>query len=129
MGSATMSRMRMRGFSDENGSWKTICIWRRNELSIFLSSSCVTLTLLKCTEPELVWYRPAIRRAMVDLPDPDSPTRPNTSPSLMEKLTSLTASSVSSEERRVGKEFVSTFRSRVVPLHYKKKKQKPTTLH
>src|SRR3546814_3562503 len=94
MGSATMSRMRMRGFSDENGSWKTICNWRRNEMSIFLSSRCVTLTLLKCTETEMVWYRPAIRRAMDDLPDTDSPTRTNTSTTCMEKLTSLTSYSV-----------------------------------
>ncbi|CFP69396.1 Uncharacterised protein [Bordetella pertussis] len=39
-------------------------------------------------------YRPAIRRATVDLPEPDSPTSPNTSPSLIDRLTCLTASSV-----------------------------------
>jgi hypothetical protein len=28
-GSAMMSAMPMRGLSEENGSWNTICMWRR----------------------------------------------------------------------------------------------------
>src|SRR5690606_6435044 len=41
--------------------------------------------------PELGSIRRATIRPMVDLPDPDSPTRPKASPGRIEKLTSLTA--------------------------------------
>src|SRR3546814_11131495 len=44
------------------------------------------------------------------------------------KSASLTALSPRSEERRVGKEGVSTCRSRWSPYHYKKKQEKTTTL-
>src|SRR6266545_2711623 len=41
--------------------------------------------------PALGAYSPAIRRATVDLPLPDSPTRPSVSPRWISKLTASTA--------------------------------------
>ncbi|MNQ63943.1 hypothetical protein D3C85_783430 [compost metagenome] len=89
-----MSSTRMRGFSDENGSWKIIWICRRNGFSCFSPFSAVRSVPPNVTEPSDGVYRPDISRATVDFPEPDSPTSPNTSPSPMEKLTRLTASSV-----------------------------------
>ena len=94
MGSAMMSSTRMRGFSEEYGSWKIIWIWRRKGLSCFSPLSAVRSVPPKCTDPADGVYSPEISRATVDLPEPDSPTRPKTSPSPMAKPTFLTASSV-----------------------------------
>ena len=52
-----------------------------------LNSSCP----LNTTDPALGVSRLSIVRPVVDLPQPDSPTRPKISPRRMEKLTSLTA--------------------------------------
>src|SRR3546814_5368836 len=51
------------------------------------------------------------------LPEPDSPTRPKISPWRSCSDTPSTALTTRSEERRVGKECVSTCRSRWSPYH------------
>ena len=43
-GSATMSRSVRRGFSEENGSWKIICIWRRRGRSSLLDRVATSST-------------------------------------------------------------------------------------
>ncbi|MCY1378061.1 hypothetical protein D9M69_656660 [compost metagenome] len=53
MGSATMSSTRIRGLSEENGSWKIIWICRRNGFSCFSPLSAVRSTPPKLTEPSL----------------------------------------------------------------------------
>ena len=71
---------RLRGFSDEYGSWKTICISRRSGSQPPLPS-CVMSAPSKRIEPLVGSSRRTISRAVVDLPQPDSPTRPSVSPS------------------------------------------------
>ena len=82
---------RLRGFSDAYGSWKTICISRRSGRSS------------RARQPRDARPRSAIvaRRSAraaarscapsVDLPQPDSPTRPSVSPSRTENDTPSTA--------------------------------------
>ena len=85
-----MSLMGIRGLSEPTGSWKMICIRRRS----FLSS----LPFLSKIGSPSSWADPAVGgwswiRVLprVDLPQPDSPTRPKTSPLRTLKLTSSTA--------------------------------------
>jgi hypothetical protein len=90
MPSPMMSLMGIRGLSDPTGSWKMICIRRRSCLSsrpffskIFWPPSVA--------EPEVggwSWIRVLPR---VDLPQPDSPTSPKTSPAYASNETSSTA--------------------------------------
>ena len=71
-----MSRTRWRGLSEENGSWNTGWISRaRSRRSI-----AARLRPSTSTSPALGGSRPRITRASVDLPQPDSPTMPSTSP-------------------------------------------------
>ena len=81
---------RLRGFSDAYGSWNTICSsrrtgrsWRREYFEMSMPS--------KTSEPLVMSYSRAMHRARVDLPQPDSPTRPRVSPARSSKLTSSTA--------------------------------------
>jgi hypothetical protein len=74
-----MSPAVMRGLSDAKGSWNTICIERRYGRSADLlsgamsSPSSLIAPLVGSTSRSTV-------RATVDLPQPDSPTRPSVSP-------------------------------------------------
>src|SRR3954447_13062310 len=104
-----MSPAVMRGFSEENGSWKMICNSRRNgRISRLLK------VVMSCPATRMVPSVGSIRRKMarptVDLPQPDSPTRTSVSPEPIEKLTPSTASTRSGAEkkpRRTGKCFFS----------------------
>src|SRR5439155_6337243 len=76
-GSPTMSRTRQRGFRLAYGDWKIICLrWPRNSM-----------------RPPLGASSPTIRRAMVDLPQPDSPTSARVSPRRTSSVTPSTARS------------------------------------
>ena len=78
------------GLNEAAGSWKTNPILRRiveNSRSLKPTISCPSTLRL----PPLALVRPAIARPIVVLPEPDSPTRPYTSPALMSKLTFFTA--------------------------------------
>jgi len=74
-----MSPADMRGFSEENGSWKMICICRRCGRNAVLpnrvmsSPSSLIVPAVGSTNRKTV-------RATVDLPHPLSPTRPRVSP-------------------------------------------------
>ena len=86
IGSATMSPADMRGLSEENGSWKTICISRRYGPQLRLAQ------MRDVAAAERDRCRPSARSAAapcaptVDLPQPDSPTRPSVSPAAIVKL-------------------------------------------
>src|SRR6185436_4418861 len=99
----------IRGFSDAYGSWKMICISFRRPRSERLSS-VVTFLPWKETSPEVGSIRRRIVRPVVDLPQPDSPTRPSVSPGRMSNETSSTActraTSRESRPPRIGKYFL-----------------------
>ncbi len=80
----------MRGLSDAYGSWKMICMSRRSARSERLSS-VVTFLSLNMTSPAVGSISRRMQRPVVDLPHPDSPTRPSVSPASTEKDTSSTA--------------------------------------
>ena len=68
-----------RGLSDEYGSWNTICISRRS------GRICRRLNLVmsrpsNMIEPEVASRSLSTSRAVVDFPQPDSPTSPTVSP-------------------------------------------------
>ena len=89
-GSATISLTRRRGFSELMGSWKIICM-RVRALRSALPDSLVMLTPSSSTVP-LDGSTMRIRALpVVDLPQPDSPTSPRVSPSMISKLTPATA--------------------------------------
>ena len=89
-GSAMMLPTRMRGFNEANGSWKTICIrWR---VAQSLGGDSATRSWpSKRMLPADGSMSLKISRPVVDLPQPDSPTRPSTSPRSIVKLTPSTA--------------------------------------
>ncbi len=89
-GSPTMLPADMRGSSDENGSWKMICISRRNGRSSDFDSFETSLPSSRIS-PLVGSTRRSSVRPTVDLPQPDSPTRPSVSPSLSENETPSTA--------------------------------------
>jgi hypothetical protein len=68
-----------RGFSDENGSWKIICMSRRSGRSR-PCRMCVMSWPSKMTDPPVGSSSRVISRPAVDLPHPDSPTSPSVSP-------------------------------------------------
>ena len=80
----------LRGFSDEYGSWKIICISRR---SAFSSSPlmCAISLPSKRIDPSVGSISRSSSRAVVDLPQPDSPTIPSVSPRRTSKLMPSTA--------------------------------------
>ena len=82
--------IRLRGFSEANGSWKTICISRRTGLS-FARPAVVMSVPRKLIVPPVGSSRRMSVRDSVVLPQPDSPTRPSVSPSCRCSVTSSTA--------------------------------------
>src|SRR5437588_3695920 len=74
-----LSPIDMRGLSAEYGSWKTICMLRRSVFRCGPVSVC-TSTPSNATVPASGSVRPRMRRAVVDLPQPDSPTMPSVVP-------------------------------------------------
>ena len=90
-----MSMSVMRGLSDENGSWKIICIWRRSGrsslLGIFATSTWRPPSVRKRMAPAVGVSARKMQREVVVLPQPDLPTSESVSPFWMSKLTSSTA--------------------------------------
>ena len=89
-GSSTMSPARMRGLSDEYGILEDhlhVAAGRPHARDEKASTSSPP----KRTSPEVGSIRRSMQRPVVLLPLPDSPTRPNVSPSSMAKLTPSTA--------------------------------------
>ena len=84
----------MRGLSEANGSWKMICMSRQSARNA-AASSAVTLRPSNQTSPAVGSIRRRMQRPVVDLPQPDSPTRPSVSPGAMSKLTPSTACTTS----------------------------------
>src|SRR3954452_10647939 len=80
----------LRGFSDEYGSWKIICASRRNSISCLGLMSAIS-SPSNLIEPPVGSSSRSSRRPVVDLPQPDSPTRPSVSPRLMSNDTPSTA--------------------------------------
>ena len=85
-----MSPARMRGLSEENGSWKMICICWRNGRSSVLPRWVMSRPSSR-TVPAVGSIRRSTARPTVVLPQPDSPTSPSVSPGPIVKLTSSTA--------------------------------------
>ena len=85
-----MKPTRLRGLSDAYGSWKIIIISRRNGL-ISTRESLVMSRPSKTIRPSVASSSRMMQRAIVDLPQPDSPTTPSVSPCLTLKLTPSTA--------------------------------------
>jgi hypothetical protein len=85
-----ISRTVMRGLSEEYGSWKTTCIFRRI-ISICFSSLWVISSPSKNNFPPLDGYSRRMQRANVVFPQPLSPTRPSVSYRLILKDTESTA--------------------------------------
>ena len=76
--------------NEENGSWKTACTSRQYAVRS-LPLMCVTSLPRKVMVPEVIGSRPSTIRAIVDLPEPDSPTIVTTSFSSRLNETSFTA--------------------------------------
>ena len=89
-GSSTICRARMRGLSDEYGSWKTICMSRRAS-RIRRREKPSTSSPRNLTLPDVGSTSRRTQRPVVVFPLPDSPTSPNVSPASIVKLTSSTA--------------------------------------
>jgi hypothetical protein len=88
--SATMKPTRLRAFRDAYGSWKIIIISRRIG-RISERESFVMSRPSKTRRPSVASSRRMTQRAIVDFPQPDSPTTPSVSPRLTLKLTPSTA--------------------------------------
>ena len=92
-GSDTMSMTRRRGFSEEIGSWKIICTCvrsARRSPRLRLVSSVSPKPIV----PDVAFSTWTIARPVVDLPHPDSPTRPSVSPWRRAKVMPATACTV-----------------------------------
>src|SRR5215475_1831926 len=98
-----LSPIDMRGLSAEYGSWKTICMLRRSAFWREPVSVC-TSTPSNATVPASGSMRPRTRRAVVDLPQPDSPTMPSVVPAWTVNETLSTAETYAFEHspRRTG---------------------------
>src|ERR1700726_110886 len=81
-----------RGLSDEPTFWNTICACLRNGPSAW-DGNRATSAPSNSILPPLCRNSWSSRRPRVDLPQPLSPTRPNTSPGEIENETSFTAGS------------------------------------
>jgi hypothetical protein len=88
-----MSRTLRRGLSDEIGSWNTSWSRVRTERSS-LPDSSVRSVPPKRTRPEVGGGSWTMALPVVDLPQPDSPTRPRVSPRRMSSETPDTACTV-----------------------------------
>src|SRR5262245_45252598 len=98
-GSAMMLPTRIRGFSEANGSWKTICMrWRvaHKRGPSRATRSWPSNRIVPAEGSNNL----KISRPVVDLPQPDSPTSPSTSPRSMVKLTPSTARMTRRRARR-----------------------------
>ena len=93
-----MSPAVMRGLSEANGSWNTICIERRSGRSSALLRWVMSCPSIRIA-PEVGSTSRSTLRATVDLPQPDSPTSPSVSPTPTEKLTPSTACTVPTRRR------------------------------
>ena len=93
-GSSTMSRTLRRGFSDEIGSWKIIWMLVR---TVRMSSPWrdVSSCPPKLIDPLVGRGSCMMARPVVDLPQPDSPTRPMVSPGSTSRLMPETALTLS----------------------------------
>ena len=89
-GSPTMSPARFRGLSEENGSWKMICICRRKGRISSLPRRVTSWPSSRMV-PAVGSIRRRMARPTVVLPQPISPTSPSVSPGPIVKLTSSTA--------------------------------------
>src|SRR5438876_4834877 len=85
-----MKPTRLRGSSEAYGSWKIIIISRRIG-RISVRESLVMSRPSKTIRPSVGSSRRMMQRAIVDLPQPDSPTTPSVSPPRTLKLTPSTA--------------------------------------
>ena len=74
-----LRRSVMRGLSDENGSWKTMCSSRRSGRSA-RRERCVMSVPRRRIVPAVGSTSRRMHFAIVDLPLPDSPTSPSISP-------------------------------------------------
>ena len=83
-------RIVMRGFSDAYGSWNTICMSRRALRSSWVPSPVMS-TPSSTTRPLVGSSSRRIARAVVDLPQPDSPTSATVWPRLTSNEIPLTA--------------------------------------
>ena len=114
--SPTMAPAVIRGFSDEYGSWKMICMCRRSSLSSSVESPRISRPR-NTIPPPVGSIRRRIERPAVVFPQPLSPTRPSVSlrPSVNEMpSTAFTcATTLRSRPLRTGKCFLrsETFRS------------------
>ncbi len=90
-----MSPIIMRGFKDENGSWKIICMCRRNGFSArfgtWAMSTAPPSPTRKRIAPALGCRARTMQRDTVVLPQPLSPTSDSVSPFSMWKETPSTA--------------------------------------
>ena len=93
----------LRGFSDEYGSWKIICASRRNSTSCFGLMSAIS-SPSNLIEPLVGSSRRSSSRPVVDLPQPDSPTRPSVSPRLTSNDTPSTACTAPTCLRKISPE-------------------------
>ena len=81
----------IRGSSEAKGSWKTTWICRRIFAHVAGCPARSAPSLRTCTEPDVGLISCSTDRPVVDLPHPDSPTRPSVSPAAMVKETPHTA--------------------------------------
>ena len=93
-----MSRIGIRGFSDANGFWYTSCTLRRN-CRRASPRSRGTSCPATATVPASAVSKPTRMRAVVDLPEPDSPTIAWVVPAATANETSSTAVTVDEERR------------------------------
>src|SRR3989441_6235400 len=89
-GSCRMSPTVIRGSKEANGSWKIICILRRTRRRRQPRRRVMSVPS-KTTLPAVTGSKAVIRRARVDFPQPDSPTRPTVSPRRISRSTPSTA--------------------------------------
>ena len=90
IGSLMICETVMRGFSEAYGSWKIIWRWRRRPRSCPLERRARSPPR-NITCPPVGSVRRRTARPSVDLPQPDSPTRPRVSPGKMSIETPSTA--------------------------------------
>ena len=84
----------MRGSSDAYGSWNTICISRRSAAQLALAERGELGALGTSPSPTSARCSRSTHRPTVDLPEPDSPTRPSVCPAPIENDTPDTACTV-----------------------------------
>ena len=84
-GSAMIAPTRLRGLSEAYGSWKTICISRRSGRSARRVEPRDVAPVEHARCPTVSSCRRTRQRPSVDLPQPDSPTRPSVSPARTSK--------------------------------------------